>query len=517
MRISRINLRNFRSFEKSGDINLSDINILIGENNSGKSSILRAIHHVQHGLTNIFADVRVNSSNSEIILDFQNSDRAKHWQQFATDATLTFKCNIASPDRREGECSYNMITTNPANIVTIKNSDHVLFPNTEPNHFIVPFFSKRKASYYQEEVKESQLTQITSDTSNLAAKLSRIGNLSFPGHRLYAETCKAILGHIITAVPSQNGQRPGVYLPDSSIIYIDQMGEGVPNIVFLLASLALSKGKLFLIEEPENDLHPNALKALLDLIKESSKHNQFVISTHSNIVVTHLCAEKNSKLFKITCEKGLLPNTASIEEIGDSPRERVQVLQELGYSFSDYDLWEGWLLLEESSAERIIRDYLIPWFAPKLHRIKTVAANGINNVEPTFNDLFRVVLFTHLQQAYSGLAWVRVDGDDVGIESIEKLKAKFPSIPQDHFSTFDKPQFELYYPNQFKKKADAALTTQDKKRKQEAKRELLEEVISWIEQDLDRAKIEFEQSASSVITELKLIEQQFLKQKNTIV
>jgi len=63
------------------------------------------------------------------------------------------------------------------------------------------------------------------------------------------------------------------------------MGEGLANIVALLSELAVNSGKLFLIEMPENDLHPQALKALLDLILESSKRNQFIISTHSNIVV----------------------------------------------------------------------------------------------------------------------------------------------------------------------------------------------------------------------------------------
>ena len=41
------------------------------------------------------------------------------------------------------------------------------------------------------------------------------------------------------------------------------MGEGVANIVGLLVDLCLAENKLFLIEEPENDIHPKALKGLL--------------------------------------------------------------------------------------------------------------------------------------------------------------------------------------------------------------------------------------------------------------
>ena len=511
MKVKSINLHNFRSFKSASNIELSDINILIGENNSGKSSILRGLHHLQIGLNNTFEDVRVNSALSQITIYLKDAHDIKIWENFDVGPNPTFRCQLESTDRRGGSCHY--VIDGNSNSKTSNDPNEVLLHNNEPNHFIIPFFSKRKTGYYQEDVKEAHVTRITSDVSNLAAKLSRIANPSFPQYQLYANACKEILGFVITAIPSLNGHRPGVYLPDESIIFIEQMGEGVPNIVSLLVSLALSKNKLFLIEEPENDLHPHALKALLDLMKESSKHNQFVISTHSNIVVTHLCSEKNSKLFKITCERGILPTTASIQEIGNNSRERIQVLQELGYSFSDYDLWEGWLLLEESSAERIIRDYLIPCFTPRLGRIKTIAAGGIDNVEPMFKDLFRVVLFTHLQQVYSDLAWVRVDGDDIGRQSILKLHEKFPSISKDNFSTFDKPQFEYYYPHAFQQRVLEILNINDKQERREAKRILLNDVIDWLDADSDRARHALEESAISVINELKIIEQQFLARR----
>ncbi|ARU22344.1 membrane protein [Ralstonia solanacearum] len=226
--------------------------------------------------------------------------------------------------------------------------------------------------------------QVSSNMSNLAAKLSRISNRSFPGSDNYARACEAILGFVVTAVPSQNGQQPGIYLPSREVVPIDQMGEGVPNIVALLVDLTLSSGKLFLVEEPENDLHPEALKALLDLMVESSQRNQFVVSTHSNIVVRHLGAVEASRVFHVSAPKGELPTTAEIEEVPNTPQARLNVLRELGYSFSDFDLWDGWLIVEESSAERIIRDYLIRWFAPKLSRVRTLAANGTGNVEATF-------------------------------------------------------------------------------------------------------------------------------------
>lgn len=116
-------------------------------------------------------------------------------------------------------------------------------------------------------------------------------------------------------------------------MYIDQMGEGVANIVPLLAELTVSRGKLFLIEEPENDLHPKALKALQELILESSKSNQFVISTHSNIVVRHLAGQANSLLYSVESNPRELPPIAKIVKVDQTPEARIEVLRDLGYSF----------------------------------------------------------------------------------------------------------------------------------------------------------------------------------------
>lgn len=392
----------------------------------------------------------------------------------------------------------------------VQRSGDLRLPASEPNHFVVPFLSRRKTSGYGEDIREQKVLEITSDMTNLAAKLSRLANPAFPAHRRYADSCEAVLGFVVTAIPAVNGQRPGVYLPDQTTIPIEQMGEGVPNIVQLLCHLAVSRGKLFLIEEPENDLHPLALKALLNLILASAAENQFVVSTHSNIVVSHLCSAPNSRLFKVSSLKGKLPVEATIAPVPQAAEARIGVLQELGYAFSDFDLWDGWLLLEEASAECIIRDYLVPWFAPGLRRIKTVSAGGASNVEPAFVDLHRLMLFTHLQPAYAGKAWVRVDGDEAGHHVIERLRAQFSSVAPGHFRAFAESQFERYYPEPFSGRSAEVLGIADRKVRRCKKRELLQEVLAWLDVDAERAKASLASSAKEVIDDLRTIERELV-------
>jgi len=286
------------------------------------------------------------------------------------------------------------------------------------------------------------------------------------------------------------------------------MGEGIPNIVGLLADLALSRDKLFLLEEPENDLHPTALKALLDLVVESSEHNQFVVSTHSNIVARHLGSTADSRLYYVNAEKGKLPPEAHIEMVPPTPAARLAVLRELGYAFSDFDLWDGWLILEESSAERIIRDYLIPHFAPKLTRMRTLAVGGNRNIEPTLEDFHRLVRFTHLEEAYKDRAWVRIDGDADGHKIVSNLRERYSGWSPDRFQCFEQAQFERYYPEGFSERVEQVLGESDRAARREAKCLLLSDVRAWLDEDKGRAHTALASSAAPVIAELRQIEAQ---------
>jgi hypothetical protein len=500
MRVTSLEIQNFRSFVNTGPIPLDQINVLIGPNNSGKSSILKALLLIQDIHGNPYPDVRVSTGNAQVTIDLGDMRG-----EFGLAGLGVLSVNVNSKDRNTGEIGYSIKQSDSSNIRINP------LKNVEPNHFVVPYLSKRKTSNYQEDVRNEHALRISTDMTYLAAKLSRLANPGFPVYERYSKACKAILGFVVTAIPSQNGQRPGIYLPDRQTIPIDQMGEGVPNIVALLADLALSEGKLILIEEPENDLHPQALKALLDLIVDSSKSNQFVVSTHSNIVVRHLAAASNSRLYNINSEFGSMPPIATIRVVEPTVESRLELLRELGYSFSDFDLWDGWLILEESSAERIIRDYLIPWFAPKLTRVRTLAVGGVNQIEPTFDDFHRLVRFTHLEEAYRDAAWVRVDGDVNGSGIITRLQDRYPSWKKDRFGCYSKAQFEQYYPVEFAELTKEVFAEVDKQVRRELKRQLLDKVRAWLDEDEQRGRKALEQSAADVIFDLRLIERQLSK------
>ena len=500
MRVKSLEISNFRAFEHVGPLELGRTNVLVGANNGGKSSILHALYLLQQGSNWVASDTRIGAQGDATIT-IRLSDIVGH-PVFGgpppgnVDATVTLSLTRTGLGTK-------------LNWGPNATAGFGQLPAQEPDHFIVPYFSRRKATGYSEDVRLGNAIAVDPTFTNLAARLARLGNPDFPVHARYSEACKEILGFVVTAIPSANGQMPGVYVSRDHAIPVQAMGEGVPNIVGLLVDLALAEGKLLLIEEVENDLHPKALKALLRLIIDSAENDgsQFVVSTHSNIVVRYLASTENSKLFYIRTEGQALPPRSTVTEVRPDPYERIAVLRDLGYDLNDFNLWDGWIFLEESSAERIIRDHLITWFAPQLaQRVRTMSTGGNAGIEPSFDDFHRLVRFTHLDPMYRNRAWVLVDGDEQGLQIVSRLREKYgPTWDETRFRVFSEANFEAYYPSRFTETRDAALAETNKLARREKKRQLLDDVRTWIAENPEEAMAEFAESAAEVITVLREI------------
>jgi predicted ATP-dependent endonuclease of OLD family len=74
MHVTSIRLKNFRSFKDSSQLELSAMNVLIGANNSGKSTILKALYCLQDGNTVVHQDIRlgIGSEQAEMFIGVED-------------------------------------------------------------------------------------------------------------------------------------------------------------------------------------------------------------------------------------------------------------------------------------------------------------------------------------------------------------------------------------------------------------------------------------------------------------
>jgi len=525
MYIKSLSLLDLRGFKNAKVDFSNNINIITGHNNSGKSSILKALYKIQDISYLGGEDVRTHSSFAELLVELEGIDARDNDIYFGLKHPLSQKLTNAKIRITIGrignqQIKYEQVETDPNTITYnslgevvdgINARDFSAFPNSEDQkNFIYPFFAKRKTGRYSIQGTKINTYSVLDNFQNLPSKVQKAAS-QYVTKAKYEKWCKDILGFEVTAITGENNEyRLGVYSGYDTYIPLEAMGEGVANIIGLITILLTENNRLFLIEELENDIHPVALKKLLNLIIEKSATNQFVISTHSNIVLKYLGSLETTKIFYTEYDpygnSEINIPTSHIKEVPNTFQERLKILELLGYDLFDYDIYKGYIIFEESSAEAIVREFIIPMFFPQSrYKVRTIAAQGASDLEPKFNDLHRLFLYLHSNQIYKNKTWAIADGDDAGTGAIKKMREKFSSWDPSFFVNFERNNFEEYYPFRFKDQVNEVLNMGKSSEKRKRKAELLNSVVMWMTDNKNEAKEALQESGREVIEKLGVI------------
>jgi predicted ATPase len=506
MRIASIRVAGIRCFDDTGDIALGPrCNLFIGANNAGKSTLLKAALAIQSGDQFGPADRRANSvpcGYTVDVVEFTERDVAIVRQR-PSNFVDRMRVLVSLGDTQA------LLTSS----IPIMTSDPAIFQTQRPDHGLVPFLARRKTASMSEDVSMGGQSQITGMFDNLNSRIDRLATTGHPDNQAFMSAVQDVIGLQITTRASGGGKTAGVYLDRDRFITLSQMGDGVTEMVALISDLIGESGKIFILEEPETNLHPNGLKALLEMIKTASAENQFLIATHSNIVLRELGAEVETKIFHLSRASQHVQAPSRVEEVPRAPDAHMKILSELGYEFGDLGLHDAWLFLEESSAESVVNQVLIPRFTPHLAgRLRTFSTAGVSLLGPSIDSFVRLVTFIHLQPAYRGRLWARADGGDDGTKQIASLRTKFPWLSDETCATFSATDFERYYPASFAERADAVLSIADKGARRAAKNQLLKDVLEWSD-DGDATRDAWEKSAREPIGLLRSIESALARKK----
>ncbi len=95
------------------------------------------------------------------------------------------------------------------------------------------------------------------------------------------------------------------------------LSDGQKVLIQLAVALHAQKGKLdntvFILDEPENHLHPSALIEFLDAVAEVAKNAQFWIATHSVPLLAHIASKEPMSIWYV--EDGTVTNSGSKPEL----------------------------------------------------------------------------------------------------------------------------------------------------------------------------------------------------------
>ena len=341
--IKKIKLFNFKRFEFL-EIDFDEkLNIIIGDNEAGKSSILLAIDLVLSGSRNKVEQIGLEFLfNSKVISDFLNSDKnMKNLPELKIEIYLDEiyldeqkKEEIKGKNNSIGLNCYGLRLICKPNddysklIKDILNKPNNIFPfefysisfttfndipytnyNKILNHIFIDnslMSSEYAMKEYVKDIFNSSVNDITEkhqlqhDYRILKDKFKK-ESLSNLNQRLSNNNCS----FAIKSNSKSNIETDITIYEDD--ISIDSKGKG--RQCFIKTSLALSRsGKcldLILLEEPENHLSHGKMKQLLKKINEAND-KQLFIATHSTLISSRLDLRKSILLNSSSHERVLL-------------------------------------------------------------------------------------------------------------------------------------------------------------------------------------------------------------------
>lgn len=342
IRLQSLSMQNFRGIQSGKVDGLTDVNVLVGRNNSGKTTVVEAITRVAMlgGLTHdlfdrsvdgFWHDVRTAQTKHQGSVNYNNSVlwyRQDTALENLLSAVLIEKDNALKSEELSGRLTLTPrgAAYVPSNAIIERrpsstNRPHSLDPGPR-DLFCKSVTVLRPDDAFNSKVEQRFWPKLLSNRRDRL--LTNILNDVFD---LEAESFQLLPNGEFTVLFNEYS------LP------LDSQGDGTRAVMRTLMTLAMLKGTLLMLEEPECHQHPGSLerfaKALCSLAK--AQEVQLIISTHSGECVRSFLKAADEvgtegAVFHLTLTDGL-------QEARRLDQESVETLTSTGVDVRFLDLY----------------------------------------------------------------------------------------------------------------------------------------------------------------------------------
>lgn len=327
MKLVAFSVKNYRSIQSTPRIALSDLTVLVGPNNEGKSNLLSALvcalslaqdrnvgaRRTLLGRSSVYdyeRDFPVNlrseasraSTRFELEFDLDTADRAAFRSVVGSRMNGTLPIQIAIG--KDGGMSYAVKKQGPAQ--KSLNGKRGVIANFIAERLQFQYIEAVRDEMKSRAIVENMVSRAlaTLETNPEYQKaLKAIEDAEKPVLQevstLLLETLKPFIGSltsVTTTVTREQRTRAmrrsaEILLDDGTLTPLSQKGDGVKNLVAIALAKALAEGSaggknlILAIEEPEAHLHSGAIHSLRTLLEDIAKNRQVIISTHEPALV----------------------------------------------------------------------------------------------------------------------------------------------------------------------------------------------------------------------------------------
>ncbi|MBO0994573.1 ATP-dependent nuclease [Bacillus sp. SD088] len=316
MKIDKIRIKGFKKF-KEIDIDFNDhLSVLVGENEVGKSTILRAIDIVLNQTNFLYADNSAHKFiNLQLTEDFYTHKTIQTLPRIDIELFLDLEGSLKSLDfsglhynNHDGthQTGIKFVYEFDRDFASEVNLEEIADNRIVPTEYYKATWNTFQGRNYKRRMSPIKMIYLDNSTikhdifGNYARQIYN-ANIEEKDHRSISSNFKQILSkfreefdHLLTL---QENQKFGLDSSKTDIlklldiyesdISIQDMGKGKENVVRTEMALNKDVFDLVLIDEPESHLSYTRTRRLIDAIKNISQ-GQVVIASHSSLIVNRL-------------------------------------------------------------------------------------------------------------------------------------------------------------------------------------------------------------------------------------
>ena len=290
MVVKSLKIKGFRSFSEETVLKLaipngeegSGLTVIVGPNNSGKSSIIEAFHTLFND-TQLIPGEAINKKNPNVLIEATSIDGTAYSIQ-ATDNNGSF-----AERRINGTITQYIDRAIRPFILSSRRNINSTFSNNA---------NMRREDYGGNKDSQDYREQ-NGYNGNFGARLIKI----FKGNKDEFNNC---LSKVLFPVPdwkiiAKDHNNLSLEFKFNNISHNSiGAGDGFINIFNIIDSLYDSKdNNLIIIDEPEVSLHPDLQRKLYELLVEYSKKRQIILCTHSPYFIDWNVILNNSELIRV--------------------------------------------------------------------------------------------------------------------------------------------------------------------------------------------------------------------------